>query len=603
VNLVLASALFLLPWAVVLVQVLRHRHLDSGAIGLVATLSLGLPGLWLAVAGYLEAGRSAHVGGFTMAHVADQLAIAVGTEWKKEADIRRLNDPYPLPVSWAAADASLTDSWDSLVRLASSGAGWPEVPPAGTWAAGPDELAGEGRELLEVLAKVPTGRLAVLGEPGAGKTMLMVRLVLDLLARRTAGDPVPILASVASWSPAYQDLRGWLGARLLFDYPFLASPPPGGRTEATQAAALLASGLIMPVLDGLDEIPEQVRGPAISRINSALQPAEWVVVTCRAKEYQDSVRPKSGVEATFRGAAAVQLRPLDADTVGSYLCADAPGPDTKILWEPVLKVLASEAPARQALTTPLMVGLARTIYNPRPGDGAGARRDPVELCSPALANRTEVEALLFDAFIPAAYRADTGSRWKPQDAERWLVFLARHLQGSIEGPNLAWWQLQLALPRTALGRLVLGYASWAGVFVFVFGLALVTGHVVGFAAGLWVGLILGIFVGLYSGLIYGNRAYKFWQREMDRRREELALRGPGGLAMRGQGGLVRAASPGALLARYRRQALLLMLGIGLVAGLGAGLGLGTETGSGSGSGSRLGPGSGSESHSHSKPAL
>ena len=152
----------------------------------------------------------------------------MGAQWEAEAAVRRLNDPYPLPVSWDAADASLTDSWDSLVKLATSGAGWPPPPPAGTWAAGPDDLAGEGGELVDVLARVPTGRLVVLGEPGAGKTMLMVRLVLDLLARRAEGGPVPFLASVASWNPAAQDLRGWLGAQLMSAHPALASPTPAG---------------------------------------------------------------------------------------------------------------------------------------------------------------------------------------------------------------------------------------------------------------------------------------------------------------------------------------------------------------------------------------
>ena len=97
--------------------------------------------------------------------------------------------------------------------------------------------------------------------------MLMVRLVLDLLARRTGGGPVPFLASAASWNPAVQDPRGSLGAQLVIDYPALARPAPTGREEPTQAAALLASGLILPVLNGLDEIPEQVRGSAISQIN------------------------------------------------------------------------------------------------------------------------------------------------------------------------------------------------------------------------------------------------------------------------------------------------------------------------------------------------
>ena len=49
-----------------------------------------------------------------------------------------------------------------------------------------------------MLARVPTGRLVVLGEPGAGKTILMVRLVLDLLDRRDGAALVPFLAPVAS---------------------------------------------------------------------------------------------------------------------------------------------------------------------------------------------------------------------------------------------------------------------------------------------------------------------------------------------------------------------------------------------------------------------
>ena len=122
-----------------------------------------------------------------------------------------------------------------------------------------------------------------------------------------------------------------------------------------------------------------------------------------------------------------------------------------------------------------MVGLARAIYNPRPGELAGTLRDPAELCRPALADRTAVESLLFDAFIRAAYRDDPEGRWKAQDAKRWLVFLARHLEFTIGSPNLAWWQLPLAVPGFALGTgvviaamigimagVVAGDTGWAG---------------------------------------------------------------------------------------------------------------------------------------------
>jgi NACHT domain len=496
-------ALLLLPWVVALILVRRHHHLDGGAVGIVAGFSVGLPTLWVTWAAYRDARRSAaSVSGPTMAQVADQLAVAVGTQWADEAAVRRLNDPYPLPVAWAAADPSLTDPWDSLTKLAATGAGWPAPPPARTWAAGPEDLAGKGGELVQVLARVPTG-LVVLGEPGAGKTMLMARLVLDLLVCRDGGGPVPFLVSAASWNPAAQDLRGWLGDRLLIDHPALAGPPPAGTTGSSLAGALLASGLILPVLDGLDEIPEQVRGPAISRINDALRPGEQVVVTCRSDEYRAVVRPQGGAEVTLRAAAAVQLRPLDADAVRSYLCDDAAGPVARARWDPVLAVLGTGAPAGQALGTPLMVGLARAVYNPRPGELAGALSDPAEMCDPALADRTAVESLLFDAFIPAAYRPDPASRWTAQDAEKWLVFLARHLERIVGGPDLAWWQLREAVSRTAL-RLAAGLAAGIAVGL-AGGLAggLAFGLAFGLAGGLTGGLAVGLAVGLAAGLAGG----------------------------------------------------------------------------------------------------
>ena len=474
---VVAVALLVLPWVIAL-ALARHHHLDATAVGILAAVSIPLSALWIAWVTLAKAGGSStSVSSLSLAQVADQLAVTVLSQWNAEAAIRRLNDPYPLPVSWVAADSSLTDSWDSLIKLANSGAGWPSPPPAQTWAADPEGLAGAGGELAEVLARVPTGRLVVLGEPGAGKTILMVRLVLDLLTDRSGGAPVPILASIASWNPAAQDLRGWLAAQLVIDYPVLADPPPADRAEPTQAEALLAAGLILPVLDGLDEIPEAVRGPAISRINDALRPGQQVVATCRTKQYRDAVRPVDGLEVTLRAAAAIQLRPLDAGAVRGYLCDDAAGPVTRARWDPVLSLVGTKAPVAQALGTPLMVGLARVIYNPRPGELGGPLRDPVELCAPALADRAAVESLLFDAFVLATYRHDSADRWKAPDAERWLAFLARYLDRVIGGPDLAWWRLPLATQAFAFKLwLVIGFVDGAGVAAgFVLAIAFTSG--------------------------------------------------------------------------------------------------------------------------------
>jgi hypothetical protein len=435
---VIALALFLLPWVSALFVVQLRHHLDAGVLAILVVASLGLPALWITWAAYRGPRRPIGLG---TKKAADQLAIAVGVECAAEAHVRRLDAPYPLPVSWTAADPALSGAWDS------------------TWPVTPDDLAGEGDEIVDVLTRVPSRRLVVLGEPGAGKTMLMIRLVLKLLASRASGGRVPILVSVASWNPKAQDLRSWLRAQLLIDHPALAVAPPAERPEATQAEALLASGLILPILDGLDEIPEEVRGLAISQINDTLRPGEYVVVTCRTRQYLHAVRPRDGTQVTFTGAAAIQLRPLRADDVRRYLCDDAADSAAKTRWENAFQMLEAEAPTWRALSTPLMVGLARAIYTPRPGELAGSLRDPVELSNPDLADRTAVEFILLDGLIPAVYPQEPADGWNAQDAEGSLVFLARHLEYTIRGPELAWWQLARSTPRIVTG-LATGLIAW-----------------------------------------------------------------------------------------------------------------------------------------------
>ena len=61
--------------------------------------------------------------------------------------------------------------------------------------------------------------------------MLLIRLVLDLLARRESAEPVPVLVSLASWDPAGQNLNDWLIAQIISDLR-------GGMGAKSRAAAL-----------------------------------------------------------------------------------------------------------------------------------------------------------------------------------------------------------------------------------------------------------------------------------------------------------------------------------------------------------------------------
>jgi hypothetical protein len=451
--------------------------------------------LYVAWASYRDSQRdTGSKDGLDLAEVTDQLAAAVRAQWTAEARVRRLNDPYPLPVSWAGADGHLAESWDVLVRLASSGRGWPAS--SSRWNPGPDGLAGNDRDLADVLERIPTGRLVVLGAPGAGKTMLMVGLVLDLLARRTSGGPVPVLVQLASWDPARQSLHGWLAAQLLTDHPSLAAAMRSD-AEGSRIDALLDAGLLLLILDGLDEVPDAARGLAVTAINAGLRPGEKAIVTCRTDEYAAVVRPQSGLGTTMHGAAVVELAPLDNVAVCEYL-RDTGGPLADVRWAPVTSVLGTQSPAAQALTTPLMIGLARTVYNPCAGEQSGDLPDPAQLCDEhALPDRASVERHLFDAFIPAAYRTTPGwpdrrhRRWAPALAERWLIFIARHLENTVSSQGLAWWRLQEAAPRTV--------NIMAAVLAGFVGLGLTEAATAGSHAGTTSRLCAGLSSGLAAG--------------------------------------------------------------------------------------------------------
>ena len=431
-----------------------------------------LSALYLAWAAYRDS-KNAGVGP-SLGEIADQFAIAVGVQWELEVQRRRINDPFPLSVRWTAADQALADDWNSLALLATTGAGWPSCTAKDSWIIGPQGLAGKGGDLAELLLRIPTGRLVVLGKPGAGKTILMVRLVLDLLARREDGSPVPLLASLASWDPVEQDLYEWLEGQVITGYPWLDAVPPPSVIGKNWIAALLGAGLILLVLDGLDEIPEAARGVAIERINDILRPGVPVVITCRTEAYQTTVWPSDGSAVIIRAAAAIELCSLDADIVVDYLLKDA-GPCAAERWEPVTRALTTCAPVAQALITPLMAHMARTIYNPRLNEHTAALPNPAELCAPTLIDRTAVEQPLFDAFIPAAYRdgVDPG-----------------HLEHNIQGTDFAWWQLQQAVPPIVLAISIgLGAGSALGL---AFGLAAspLAGLLGGLASVLAVGLAM-----------------------------------------------------------------------------------------------------------------
>ncbi|MBV8542246.1 MAG: hypothetical protein JO268_17215, partial [Pseudonocardiales bacterium] len=159
---------------------------------------------------------------------ADELAEQLRRQWERAAAERRLSSPAPVPVRWRWSSRQVTGPRAEAV-------GGRFAPLPGMAAVTVEDLrSGAVTDLLGVYGGLGSGRLVVLGEPGAGKSGAGIRLVLDALSHRaavTAEDrarvPVPVLVPPQGWDPSVEPFAEWLAGCLARDYALLRAPEYG----------------------------------------------------------------------------------------------------------------------------------------------------------------------------------------------------------------------------------------------------------------------------------------------------------------------------------------------------------------------------------------
>ncbi|MBO3739202.1 NACHT domain-containing protein [Actinoplanes flavus] len=403
--------------------------------------------------------------------VADLLA-PIENAWAVEAVRREVTRPAPVPVRWSSTGRPAAGR---QAVLGSAAAGdWREFPLTGRT----DEL---NTEIVAAFRALPRRQLVVLGEPGAGKSVFALLLTLGLLRTRTDGEPLPLLVPISDWDPA-GPLDDLLARRLAEDHR-----PVLGRygDPLTVARRLVEQNRILPLLDGLDELPGPAIGPALRALDDHASAGRPLVLTSRTGEYE-----RAGHVLTT--AAVVELEAVDVDAAVAYLSYPESG---RPGWEPVfahLRAADRGDPLVRTLSTPLMVSMARTAYR-EPG------ADPAELLT--LGTRPEIAGRLMDAFLRAAYPG----AWR----RHWLCCLAYHLYATGTR-DVRWRQLDPGLlavrPQRARTATTVAVATAVGTAGGVFAAAAgfsvtaaVAGAVLAFLCGPFGWLRL-LFPGAYRGV-------------------------------------------------------------------------------------------------------
>ncbi|MEU5284006.1 NACHT domain-containing protein [Streptomyces sp. NPDC020755] len=258
----------------------------------------------------------------------------------------------------------------------------------------PDTGSEEWRTITDRYLGLPGDerRLAVIGAPGTGKSLLAKELVRSLASRHgreTAGG-VPVLLSLSSWngppdreSPRSEAFhlafRRWLVQQVSQTY---------GQHPALVDEALTDDSVL--VLDGLDELdptdglaerrPTEAgaRPRAVALLSYLTMNQDRfrnVVITCRKDVYEQFEGP-----TPLAGAARAELLPVPPDMALDYLRNRSAWSHSGLTerWDGVLDEMrvAPEGPLARALSTPWRLTMIANAFHVRDEDGTGWLRDP-----------------------------------------------------------------------------------------------------------------------------------------------------------------------------------------------------------------------------------
>jgi hypothetical protein len=196
------------------------------------------------------------------------------------------------------------------------------------------------------------GRLLLLGEPGAGKTITLLTTARDAVLKRLQDPkaPLPLIGRIATWDASQQTpLHKWLA-----EYTSL---------DASIVQQVIITGNCFLLLDGLDELGGMItiRGQSFDpkqrfvNLVNQIPNRNHVLVTSRKTEYEQ-------ISEKLHLNGAVTLDTLSNEQISDYLGLDTA---TQQLWT----ILKSHVDLLDVARNPLLLSLFAFAFRDLPEQG------------------------------------------------------------------------------------------------------------------------------------------------------------------------------------------------------------------------------------------
>ncbi len=248
--------------------------------------------------------------------------------------------------------------------------------------------------------------LLILGEPGAGKTITLIMLAGELIARARNDSiaPVPVILNLGSWTELRRPITDWIVEELTGKYQI---PRKVGRDW-------LEGDELVVMLDGFDEVPERFGidcAQAINRFREA-RGLTGIVICSRSQEYDR-------IETPMILGGAVAIQPLRDDQIDTYLAAA--GSRLTSLRSAIEK----DPPLKEMARSPLMLSVMGSAYSNSQEDLTGVFDEKSDEPGGSVAFW---QRHLFDSYVGRMFRSK--GEYEPytrEQTELWLGWLARHM--------------------------------------------------------------------------------------------------------------------------------------------------------------------------------